>query len=159
MTSPPLTCACKGIRFCAVCKDSERIQKYKNLTDSNNEFNDYQTYVFNPMDQRCYSSSNISTQSSVDEIMKHSQWLQQQPANIRSNIESFQMGGLLVIENFLSEDEEEQLVKDIELTPWALSQSGRRKQVRFFYFGLQLFYIYSTLLGLWSSCKLQTSKS
>uniref|UniRef100_A0A914QWQ6 Uncharacterized protein n=1 Tax=Panagrolaimus davidi TaxID=227884 RepID=A0A914QWQ6_9BILA len=124
-TSP--TCACKGIRFCASCINSERV---KNLTSENvnQNFTDYQTYVFNPADQKCYSSPNLSTNSSVTDIQKHSEWLQQQSPDALTNIESFQINGLLILDNFLSEEEEEKLVKDIELTPWALSQSGRRKQ-------------------------------
>uniref|UniRef100_A0AC35F9S5 Uncharacterized protein n=1 Tax=Panagrolaimus sp. PS1159 TaxID=55785 RepID=A0AC35F9S5_9BILA len=84
-TSTSPTCACKGIRFCASCINSERV---KNLTSENvnQNFTDYQTYVFNPADQKCYCSSDRKS------------------------------------------EEEEKLVKDIELTPWALSQSGRRKQ-------------------------------
>uniref|UniRef100_A0A914YWF3 Alpha-ketoglutarate-dependent dioxygenase AlkB-like domain-containing protein n=1 Tax=Panagrolaimus superbus TaxID=310955 RepID=A0A914YWF3_9BILA len=122
-----LPCACKGIRFCASCLDSERVKKL-NSENVNHNFDGYQTYVFNPANQRCYLTPNISTNSSVTDIQKQSDWLQQQSSDVLSNIESFQINGLLILENFLNENEEDKLVKEIEITPWVLSQSGRRKQ-------------------------------
>ena len=37
--------------------------------------------------------------------------------------------GVFIIPNFVNEQEELELVKEINRTPWILSQSGRRKQV------------------------------
>uniref|UniRef100_A0AC34G3K1 Alpha-ketoglutarate-dependent dioxygenase AlkB-like domain-containing protein n=1 Tax=Panagrolaimus sp. ES5 TaxID=591445 RepID=A0AC34G3K1_9BILA len=125
--SSPLSCACKGIRYCAACLDSERVKRF-NSENVNHNFEDYQTYVFNPADQKCYSSPNLSTNSTVADIQKNSDWLQQQSSTDLANIESFKINGLLILDNFLNEDEETKLVKEIETTPWALSQSGRRKQ-------------------------------
>ena len=39
-----------------------------------------------------------------------------------------EFSGIKIIPNFISESEENQLVKDLDLLPWDSSQSGRRKQ-------------------------------
>lgn len=43
---------------------------------------------------------------------------------------SFAFHGVLLWENFISEEEEEQLISSIDQNLWNESQSGRRKQVR-----------------------------
>lgn len=45
--------------------------------------------------------------------------------------DKFTLSGITLIEDFLTEKEEEDIVDKIEATDWALSQSGRRKQVRY----------------------------
>ena len=49
---------------------------------------------------------------------------------IISNSTVVMFGGVLVVKDFISEDEERALVEHIDSSPWADSVSGRRKQVR-----------------------------
>lgn len=52
------------------------------------------------------------------------------PGHVRhGNDETAALDGVVVIKNFVSIQEEEALVKDIDSSMWAESQSGRRKQV------------------------------
>lgn len=41
----------------------------------------------------------------------------------------YRFPGVKVIQNFITEDEEEELMRHLDEVPWDLSQSGRRKQV------------------------------
>ena len=43
--------------------------------------------------------------------------------------ESFPFPGVFLWENFISEEEEEQLIKNVDQDVWNKSQSGRQKQV------------------------------
>jgi alkylated DNA repair protein alkB family protein 4 len=46
--------------------------------------------------------------------------------------QSIDFPGIFLLNNFITEDEEEKLVKEIDNIPWVDSQSGRRKQVYLF---------------------------
>uniref|UniRef100_A0A7E4ZZ31 Alpha-ketoglutarate-dependent dioxygenase alkB-like protein 4 n=1 Tax=Panagrellus redivivus TaxID=6233 RepID=A0A7E4ZZ31_PANRE len=122
------SCACKGIRFCASCKDSERVLKLKELQDPKVAFADYETFVYNPADARCYYNPNVSAGSSVADIAAATVKLSETPATALADVNSFEIKGMLLIQDFLSIEEEEKLVENIEKTPWVASQSGRRKQ-------------------------------
>lgn len=45
------------------------------------------------------------------------------------NSHTIEIPGLLLISNFITKEEEEQLMEMIDKVDWAQSQSGRRKQV------------------------------
>jgi hypothetical protein len=75
---------------------------------------------------------------------------------LKKNDESkdfFELPGITLIVDFLSEAEEEDLVCRIDNTEWLLSQSGRRKQVSL----LQFLSIQNSMiihLGLWTKGEL-----
>ena len=122
-------CGCRGIRFCAECKDSDRVKKMRSNGDWGGLFNDYESYVFNPEDFNCYSSPDISIASTLETIKSRSYFVQNLPEDEKSNLKHFKIEGLLLLKDFISEEEEANLVEDMEKTPWMQSQSGRRKQV------------------------------
>lgn len=72
-----------------------------------------------------------------------------------NHIIGFELDGLRVIDNFLTEEEEIGLIDRIDESPWLLSQSGRSKQVYIFPHssplkGILLSYLLLILTGLWS---------
>lgn len=47
---------------------------------------------------------------------------------------SYKLDGIFIEQEFITEEEEMTLIKDLDTIPWDISQSGRRKQVCFFTF-------------------------
>lgn len=81
----------------------------------------------------------------------------------RCTVKGLPFEGVTVVKEFVSCEEEEKIINDIDKSAWAESQSGRRKQVRHTslggkpakWVGVHLFFFSS---GLWSKGELQTSK-
>lgn len=48
---------------------------------------------------------------------------------LHSSVGSCKVTGVYVLPDFISDDEERQLILDLDSLPWDVSQSGRRKQV------------------------------
>lgn len=126
-------CGCKGIRYCRLCVNSERVARLQLSTPD--KYSGYKCFVFNPRLQCTTSESNelpfyspliatnVNPKSSVEEIAQ---------ACCSTNVgmdlvES--ITGLTLITNFLTESEEQFLLERIDERPWIASQSGRRKQV------------------------------
>lgn len=120
-----VNCGCKGVRFCVQCKDSERIRKLRETPDEQNQkLLNYSIYVYKH--GKCFKASQLKLESSVTDI-------QEAMDNVEEDSEAFEINGINLLFDFLSEEEEERLVKEIDMKEWALSQSGRRKQVSLLY--------------------------
>lgn len=140
-------CACRGIRFCANCKNSDRVKKMRSDETYNERFSGYSSYVFNSKDGKCYLSSGITVISTLEDIRNRTVEVESMEDETLKDLESFDVKGLILMRDFLSEKEENQLVEDIEKTPWVESQSGRRKQVSLINFPKHSDH---SFLGLWT---------
>ncbi|GMT19281.1 hypothetical protein PFISCL1PPCAC_10578 [Pristionchus fissidentatus] len=112
------TCGCKGIRFCASCEHTERVQKLK---FDNKEHDGFTCFVWDGKRNVAVATSQLHPDSSIEEIEKAS-------TSLIGDEECFEIDGLLLIPDFIDEKEEEYLMDRIDRVEWALSQSGRRKQ-------------------------------
>lgn len=117
-------CGCKGTRYCGLCLDSERVKKL-----AIKSYDEYKCYVFNEKDGLAYPQDNLYWHSSSEEVIKASEGLSTSTPDRSTSIN---VDGLLLINDFISENEESFLVEKIDKKSWVLSQSGRRKQVGFF---------------------------
>ncbi|XP_062844927.1 alpha-ketoglutarate-dependent dioxygenase alkB homolog 4 [Trichomycterus rosablanca] len=92
-------CGCKGIRTCLIC---ERDQKQHLVNNKKNESIHYD-FIYDPDSQRAVPVEG-------------------------GDQEAFPFPGVFVWENFVSDDEERELVSRMDQDEWRESQSGRRKQ-------------------------------
>lgn len=100
-------CGCKGIRTCLVCENEyglSRSELAENLKNKN-------TYVYCPHCDKAWPGWDLESN--------------QHPNHIG---ESIDYPGVYIELDFLSKDEADSLIKDLDALPWDLSQSGRRKQ-------------------------------
>ncbi|XP_012263823.2 alpha-ketoglutarate-dependent dioxygenase alkB homolog 4 [Athalia rosae] len=100
-------CGCKGIRTCLICESKYGI----NPTTSAVNLKDKPTYVYCPQCDKAWPGWNLDSNKHPDHIG-----------------EPIQYPGVYIKLDFLSEDEAETLIEDLDALPWDLSQSGRRKQ-------------------------------
>ncbi|KAI6177045.1 hypothetical protein M3Y97_00864500 [Aphelenchoides bicaudatus] len=112
-------CGCKGARFCNFCIDSERVKSLR-IQPGSEDFSQYKCYVFS--NGSAYYCPQLNAQSSVDEIANASR------QSFDQSDDNFALSGISLIEEFLSEQEEMDIVCRIDNVEWLLSQSGRRKQ-------------------------------
>ncbi|GMR42556.1 hypothetical protein PMAYCL1PPCAC_12751, partial [Pristionchus mayeri] len=112
------TCGCKGIRFCAACEHTDRVQK---LNFEEKEHEGFSCYVWDGKRNAAIPSPQLHPHSSFGEIHMAS-------TSLLGDEECMQIDGLLLINDFVSEEEENYLMDRIDRVEWALSQSGRRKQ-------------------------------
>ncbi|CAJ0955608.1 unnamed protein product, partial [Mesorhabditis belari] len=116
------TCGCKGVRFCAACKDSDRVLRLQFRDSEEIGYANYKVFVYNLKMKNSYSCAHLKLNSSLEDIQEAAT---STPSDVST---SLAIEGLLLIENFITEDEETRLMKTIDKVDWALSQSGRRKQ-------------------------------
>ncbi|VDO24569.1 unnamed protein product [Haemonchus placei] len=117
---PSQGCGCKGVRFCALCEMSERVQKLRMEED---KYSDYDVYVFKQESGRCVKCPALTSTASVEDIRA--------AVCSRNSVvheESISIGGLIVVPGFLTSSEEKYLMDMIDAVDWVPSQSGRRKQ-------------------------------
>ncbi|CAD5217357.1 unnamed protein product [Bursaphelenchus okinawaensis] len=113
------SCGCKGVRFCASCKDSDRVKSLREKPeDQTSKLSDYLVYVCK--DGKCYYRPELRLQSTVEEIKA--------ATNDAKGSEDFSIDGINLLLDFLDENEEQDVVQAIDKKEWVLSQSGRRKQ-------------------------------
>ncbi|KAJ8924769.1 hypothetical protein NQ315_000922 [Exocentrus adspersus] len=102
----PRPCGCKGCRTCLICETQYEIHtKPPPLNRSN-------TYVYCIFCQKAWPGWDI------DDYKTHP----------KHDGEALDFPGIYIDLNFLSDVEEELLIKELDKIPWDLSQSGRRKQ-------------------------------
>ncbi|XP_023015241.1 alpha-ketoglutarate-dependent dioxygenase alkB homolog 4 [Leptinotarsa decemlineata] len=101
----PRPCGCKGRRTCLICEKEYNIK----VENTVNRESDY--YIYCPICNRAYPGWNVKDN--------------EHPNHTGTPIE---FPGIYIDLNFLSEQEEKKLIDDIDMIPWDLSQSGRRKQ-------------------------------
>ncbi|XP_023217459.1 alpha-ketoglutarate-dependent dioxygenase alkB homolog 4-like [Centruroides sculpturatus] len=103
-----MSCACKGIRVCLIC-EKEKKELHRPGTDSENV-----EYAY------CYLCNRAWKNENPYEIA------QNHPNH--SGEESLTVDGIMLIPDFVTEAEEQNVTKEIDNIPWIPSQSGRRKQ-------------------------------
>ncbi|RCN47994.1 hypothetical protein ANCCAN_05933 [Ancylostoma caninum] len=119
--SPPQSCACKGVRFCALCESSERVQRLRIEED---KYAKYDVFVFDHTSGKGVRCPSLNSTSSIEEI-------QSATNSCSSSAQSddvIDINGLMVVHDLLSESEEADIMEMIDGVEWVLSQSGRRKQ-------------------------------
>lgn len=123
-TDVEATCGCKGVRYCAKCIDTARVSKLNLTTDD--KYRDYTIFVYQPALGKAYECPTLNYRSTVAEIAVAAAAQSAATGDFRDEVE---LDGLMLVHDFISEDEERELVAEIDKKEWALSQSGRRKQV------------------------------
>ncbi|VDO69122.1 unnamed protein product [Onchocerca flexuosa] len=120
-------CGCKGVRYCAACKDTLRVAKL--TLNREYPYAEYKKYVYSTRHQLAIYDSLLSARPSLDDIHDSA-------CRINETENKFEdylvVPGLHVVSDFLSEEEEADLISVIDKTDWVPSQSGRRKQVFWF---------------------------
>lgn len=102
----PRSCGCKGCRTCLFCEKNYNLTVTKPFLNCQNS-----TYVYCSLCQKAWPGWKIDD-------------------NVHSNHkgESIDFPGIFLQLDFISPNEESNVVENIDELPWNLSQSGRRKQ-------------------------------
>ncbi|XP_042212437.1 alpha-ketoglutarate-dependent dioxygenase alkB homolog 4-like [Homarus americanus] len=107
----PRPCGCKGQRTCLVCEeDHEAVNTYNSWV---NEEQRECSYVYCPMCDLAWPGWETDSWK----VHPHHQG------------EPIRFPGTKIVLDFISEEEERELLTHIDEVPWDPSQSGRRKQV------------------------------
>ncbi|KAJ2952557.1 hypothetical protein O0L34_g6879 [Tuta absoluta] len=104
----PRPCGCKGCRTCLICETEYGADKLKLQLD----FDKNKGYVYCPLCNKAWKGWDM------DLYKEHP----------HHEGESIDFPGIYIQLDFLSDDEEEKFMKNIDEMPWDTSQSGRRKQ-------------------------------
>lgn len=104
----PRPCGCKGCRTCLICETQYGAKKFKLQLDLDKE----KGYVYCPLCNKAWKGWELDT-------------YKQHPYH---NGESILYPGIYIKLDFITEEEEKDLMKNIDEMPWDVSQSGRRKQ-------------------------------
>lgn len=107
-----LECGCTGIRQCLLCEDKG---KFKNTPI--NTFEEESTKRIRQYKLCILCGDTLP----ADELCSH---------NKATTHDYILLEGVIVVQDFLSELEEQNIVTEIDRTIWKSSQSGRRKQVK-----------------------------
>lgn len=99
-------CGCKGVRTCIKC-ETEYGYENKNLVEFTED-----TYVYCPYCNKAWQGYDIY------EYRSHP----------NHSGKSFPLDGVYIQEDFISEEEAKNVMKELDDLPWDKSQSGRRKQ-------------------------------
>ncbi|VIO90832.1 LD42289p, putative [Brugia malayi] len=116
-------CGCKGVRFCAACKDTLRVKKLRLCEEY--PFAKYKKYVYSSHHHIAIHDNSLPNRPSLADIHDVASRINKAENNFEDDLA---VPGLYVVIDFLSEAEEVDLVNAIDKTDWVLSQSGRRKQ-------------------------------
>ena len=147
-----MSCGCKGIRVCSLCIDSERVKRLgASASSSHNHLANFNCYVYK--DGCAFLDTQLNYHSTTSDVVKSLSCLQ---VADHDNATSFPIDGIAVLHDFLSYDEEEQIVISMDSDEWLLSQSGRRKQVSAYSVCL---HTQERLLGLRAARQFQAQKS
>lgn len=106
-------CGCKGIRSCLLCENQQPTSEVSLQVGD--------VFYFCPLceELRCIPKSKVIENFSPDDL--HNFCTEESKT-------SFSIGGITVINNFITPDEENILLEEIEKYSWVVSQSGRYKQ-------------------------------
>ncbi|CAF3989326.1 unnamed protein product, partial [Adineta steineri] len=103
------TCACKGIRSCNLCQPTK-----DHVLD---EFQSYTTYIYC---DSCRQAIRMNIYESNAQCPHHN--------DIGNDEIGFPLDGIYLVSDFITEDEENNLINSIDNDIWLSSQSGRLKQ-------------------------------
>ncbi|XP_045475060.1 alpha-ketoglutarate-dependent dioxygenase alkB homolog 4 [Harmonia axyridis] len=106
MSNTTRECGCKGYRTCLICEEKYGIQK-KDIS-----LNPNKSFLY------CIHCNKAYQGWDMNDYRKH--------PDHEGN--AFDFPGVFILENFLTVNEEENLIRNIDMVPWDPSQSGRRKQ-------------------------------
>lgn len=104
----PRPCGCKGCRTCLICETQHGAAKLKLQL----ELDKNKGYVYCPFCNKAWRGWDI------DSYKEHP----------HHDGDSIDYPGVYIQLDFISENEEKELMKNIDEMPWDISQSGRRKQ-------------------------------
>uniref|UniRef100_A0A8R1U197 Fe2OG dioxygenase domain-containing protein n=1 Tax=Onchocerca volvulus TaxID=6282 RepID=A0A8R1U197_ONCVO len=121
-------CGCKGVRYCAACKDTLRVAKL--TLNREYPYAEYKKYVYSTRHQLAIYDSLLSGRPALDDIHNSANRINETENKFEFQIfeDYLVVPGLHVVSDFLSEEEEVDLIRAIDKTDWVPSQSGRRKQ-------------------------------
>lgn len=103
-------CGCKGVRTCLTCEKDFEITK----PSLHRQFQELESWSYCVQCKRLYAGWDTQAVQSAHPDHENSVGLP--------------LPGIFVQECFLSPEEGAQLISDLDALPWAISQSGRRKQ-------------------------------
>ncbi|XP_013099810.1 alpha-ketoglutarate-dependent dioxygenase alkB homolog 4 [Stomoxys calcitrans] len=103
-------CGCKGVRTCLQCEQDFNIEK----PNPRKEYQKLEAWSWCIKCRRLYRGWNTQTIQA------------EHPLHGGEN--ALDLPGILVEERFLSPEEAEKTIADLDSLPWCISQSGRRKQ-------------------------------
>ncbi|KAI6241497.1 hypothetical protein M3Y99_00307700 [Aphelenchoides fujianensis] len=139
------SCGCKGVRYCAACKDSERVRNLQTAPDDwSKPFLNYDRFVF--VNGGVFRADELTVESTTAEVAACSQKI----AGDSARTPDFTINGLNFLPDFITEDEEERLVRAIDNDEWLISQSGRRKTSEF---TIRILFRLLVILGLGVKCE------
>ena len=118
-----MSCGCKGVRTCLLCEGSKGIFKQP----PRSPLHEYYLCAFCG---RITSKDTLvfkDTSSPICHVPCHQSFLLQVSDHVIHGDVRF--GGIILVNDFISPLEEEELIWQIDSSPWVESQSGRRKQV------------------------------
>lgn len=104
----PRPCGCKGCRTCLICETYYGADALKNTKPLDKG----KGYVYCPLCNKAWSGWDID--------------LYKQHPNHTGN--SIEYPGVYIKLDFITKEEEDELINNIDEVPWDISQSGRRKQ-------------------------------
>lgn len=111
------SCACKGIRKCAVCEPK--------LLKEADEFDLNQSKLFIYC-HKCNKCIPIGDLNFIDDFLLNS--TDHKHSCSREETDSFQLNGIFLREDFITDEEEHYLLQEMNQVEWKESQSGRYKQ-------------------------------
>ncbi|KPA80140.1 hypothetical protein ABB37_05129 [Leptomonas pyrrhocoris] len=130
-------CNCTGIRFCAKCRNTQRVQSLfsgavplstaQAVIDKQSKEERLSSCSFATLGRSKYSCCPMCMEVFVSEVP-----LTMCAEHIELQSSSLRIDGLFVFENILTQEEETKLIEFLDnpspFPPWKDSQSGRRKQ-------------------------------
>ena len=123
-----MSCACKGVRTCLVCegKGARPVSKQPQ--------NETQYYICYKCGITCKMNAGQPSPLSVEPYCQtacnDTQSIVVSDDLIAGDANTFKFDGVRIIKNFVSVEEETELVSLMDSSQWVESQSGRYKQVR-----------------------------
>ncbi|CDW57626.1 hypothetical protein TTRE_0000591901 [Trichuris trichiura] len=114
------TCPCKGIRCCLLCQHSDRVRK---LNRKAFPFEAYKAFI---LCARCIGIAHplIPKFYSIAELLD----FQQNMHESCQELQGCSVQSVFLVDNFISQKEENDLQATMDSVGWQPSQSGRRKQ-------------------------------
>ena len=159
-------CACKGVRTCLLCETQDKAAAATHFDDSSILF--YQCHRCGKLLKEEHATPDLEATPLFACGAQHS--CEGEKKIIAARLEASELDkrwcggvfeGVTVVKNFISAEEEGEIVKEIDSHQWAESQSGRRKQVSIGHaqFAKVLSIImYHCTAGLWAKSEFQASK-
>uniref|UniRef100_A0A915IKG9 Fe2OG dioxygenase domain-containing protein n=1 Tax=Romanomermis culicivorax TaxID=13658 RepID=A0A915IKG9_ROMCU len=121
------SCGCKGVRFCAICLHTDRVLQL-NFDKSYVDLSTFQHFLVSNInsEQRWFPipAKQNYTRGELEILCKSCRTNEKL---IKECVEPLSQK-LILVEKFISFEEESYLLSKIDNYPWILSQSGRRKQ-------------------------------